>query len=82
MKTRILANVAALSLAAVLVLVLVGHLWARYEEQAVSLGFSGIYERYLAAQAGFTDDPTAYRAAAEPEGAQQEGPRETAALEE
>lgn len=82
MNIRILANVAALALAGVLVLVLIGHLWARYEEQTVALGFSGIYERYLAAQAGFPDDAAAYRAAAEAEGAQQEVPRETAALEE
>jgi hypothetical protein len=29
------------------------------------LGFSGIYERYLAFQAGFPNDPTAYREAIE-----------------
>jgi hypothetical protein len=29
------------------------------------LGFSGIYERYLAYQAGFPGDPQAYRAAAD-----------------
>jgi len=29
------------------------------------LGFTGIYERYLAFQAGFPNDPTAYREAIE-----------------
>jgi hypothetical protein len=82
MKSRILANVAALALASALTLVLIGHLWARCEEQAVALGFSGIYERLLARQAGFPDDAAAYRAAAEAEGAEQQVPRETAALEE
>jgi hypothetical protein len=78
---RILLSVSVVALAGALVLVLVGHLWARYEEQAVALGFSGIYERYLASQAGFANDPTAYRDAAEAERAPEAG-RETAALEE
>jgi hypothetical protein len=28
------------------------------------LGFGGLYERYLASQTGFADDPQAYRAVA------------------
>jgi hypothetical protein len=31
------------------------------------LGFSSVYERYLASQAGFPGDPQAYRAAADVE---------------
>ena len=78
---RILLNVSVVVLAGALVLVLMGHLWARYEEQAVAAGFTGIYERYLASQAGFADDPQAYRDAAAAEAAPASG-RETAALEE
>ena len=40
-------------------------LWERHAQEATALGFSGVYERYLAFQAGFPNDPTAYREAAE-----------------
>ena len=53
-----------LALAAFAVLVFIG-LWERHGHQATALVFSGIYERYLAFQAGFPNDPTAYREAAE-----------------
>jgi hypothetical protein len=43
--------------------VLTGHLWSRFSEETEALGFSGIYERLEAAQAGFADDAKAYRAA-------------------
>ena len=52
-----------LALTGVLVLVLIGHLWNRYSQETEALGFSGVYERYLASEAGFPDDPKAYRAA-------------------
>jgi hypothetical protein len=51
-----------LSLVGVLSGVLIGHLWDRYSQETEALGFSGIYERYLASQAGFGDDAQAYRA--------------------
>jgi hypothetical protein len=51
-----------LSLVGVLSGVLIGHLWDRYSQETEALGFSGIYERYLANQAGFGDDAQAYRA--------------------
>jgi hypothetical protein len=35
---------------------LTGRLWERYLDETGSLGFTGIYERLLAAQAGFADD--------------------------
>jgi hypothetical protein len=50
-------------MAAVLSGLVVGHLWERYTEETAALGFSGIYERYLASQAGFSDDAQGYRAA-------------------
>jgi hypothetical protein len=63
--------------------VLIG-LWDRYEKETAALGFDGIYERYLASQAGFPDDPKAYRAADEANRITQQTwfGRETAALEE
>ena len=51
-----------LSLVGVLSGVLIGHLWDRYSQETEALGFSGIYERYLANQAGFGNDAQAYRA--------------------
>jgi hypothetical protein len=51
-----------LSLVGVLSAVLIGHLWDRYSKETEALGFNGIYERYLASQAGFGDDAQAYRA--------------------
>ena len=60
---RILLGSATLTLAALAVLVLIG-LWERHAQEAKALGFR-IYERYLASQAGFPTDPTAYRKATE-----------------
>jgi hypothetical protein len=51
-----------LSLVGVLSGFLITHLWDRYSQETEALGFSGIYERYLANQAGFGDDAQAYRA--------------------
>jgi hypothetical protein len=63
--------------------VLSGHLWGRYAQETAALGFGGIYERFQASQAGFANDPIAYRAAAEAERAQRSGRvLETAAPEE
>ena len=53
----------ALTLVWSLGLVLAGHLWNRYSDETESLGFDSIYERALAAQAGFAGDAQAYRAA-------------------
>ena len=77
----ILLGFAALAVACFVLLVLIG-LWDRYSQETEALGFNGIYERYLASQAGFPDDPKAYRAAAEAERARQGVGRETAAIEE
>ena len=55
----------SLALTSFLVAVQIGHLWSRYAQETAALGFSGIYERFQAWQAGFSDDPTAYRAAVE-----------------
>ena len=66
---RILLTLAVLAVAGFVLLVLIG-LWDRYEQETAALGFSGIYERYLAPQAGFSSDPKA-RAAAEAERARQ-----------
>jgi hypothetical protein len=51
-----------LALVGVLSAVLIGHLWDRCSQETEALGFSGIYERYLASQAGFGDDAQGYRA--------------------
>jgi hypothetical protein len=59
---RILLGSAALALAAFAVLVFIG-MWDRYVQETRALGFDGIYERYLASQAGFPNEPSAYRAA-------------------
>ena len=37
--------------------VVTGHLWNRYADENGRLRFSGVYERILAAQAGFVADP-------------------------
>ena len=58
---RILLTLALLAVAGFVLLVLIG-LWDPYEQETGTLGFSGIYERYSASQAGFADDPKAYRA--------------------
>jgi hypothetical protein len=82
MISRIMLMLAALTIASFVLLVLIG-LWDRYEQETAALGFSGIYERSLASQAGFPDDPKAYRAANEAKRAQQAWfARVTAALEE
>jgi len=78
---RILLSSIAFALTGFVVLTLIG-LWDRYEQETAALGFSGIYERYLASQAGFADDPKAYRAAVEAEHARTAGVGETAVLEE
>jgi hypothetical protein len=78
---RILLGLAALAVACFVLLVLIG-LWDRYEQETAALGFNGIYERYLASQAGFPDDPKAYRAGAEAKRARQGIGRETAVIEE
>jgi hypothetical protein len=78
----IMLTLVALTVASFVLLVLIG-LWARYEQETAALGFDGIYERYLASQAGFPDDPKAYRTADEAKRAQQPWfGLETAALEE
>ena len=82
---RILAISTVLALTSFLVAVQIGHLWSRYAQEtaALGLGFSGIYERFQAWQAGFSDDLTAYRAAAEAQRAGQAGlVVATAAVEE
>ena len=78
---RILLALALLAVAGFVLLVLIG-LWDRYEQETAALGFSGIYERHLASQAGFADDPKAYRAVVEAEHARTAGVGETAAIEE
>jgi hypothetical protein len=62
---RILLTVAALAVTGFMLLVLIG-LWDRYGQETAALGFSGIYERYLAWQAGLSVDPKG-RAAAKAE---------------
>src|SRR5215467_765011 len=58
---RAVFNLAVLALAGVLIVALSSHLWSRYQEQTVALGFSGVYER-LASQVGLTDEVNALRA--------------------
>jgi hypothetical protein len=77
---RILLTLALLAVAGFVLLVLIG-LWDPYEQEG-ALEFSGIYERYLASQAGFADDPKAYRAVVEAEHTRTAGVGETAAIEE
>src|SRR5216683_557278 len=76
---RILLSLAAFALAGFLLLVLIG-LWDGYEQETKALGFSGLYERYLAPQAGFADDPKAYRAVVEAERARTAGVGEIGAV--
>ena len=78
---RILLGSATLTLAALAVLVLMG-LWERQAQEATALGFSGIYEHYLAFQAGFPNDATAYREATEIARMSASTPGEPAAFEE
>ena len=79
---RILLTLAIFAVTGFVLLVLIG-LWDRYEKEATALGFSGPYERYLASQAGFLNDPKAYHAAMferAPQGV--DGPETTASIEE
>ena len=78
---RILVSLTAFALTLFLLLVLIG-LWDRYEQETKALGFSGIYERYLASQAGFADDAKADHAVVEAESARTAVMAETAAIEE
>jgi len=78
---RILLSLAAFALTGFVILTLIG-LWDRYEQETKGLGFSGLYERYLASQAGFADDPKAYLAVVEAERARTACVGETAAIEE
>ena len=64
MISRIALSLVCLALASLAALVLIG-LWDRYSQEAAALGFDGIYERYLASQAGFPNEPIAYRTAIE-----------------
>ena len=78
----ILIRLAGFAVLGFLFLVLMG-LWDRYERDTAALGFSGVYERYLASQAGFAEDPHAYRAVADAERVWLEGgARAMLALEE
>jgi hypothetical protein len=78
---RILVSLTAFAFAGFFLLVLIG-LWDGYEQETKALGFSGIYERYLASRAGFADDAKAYRAVVETERVQTAVVAETAAIEE
>ena len=64
MISRIALSLVYLSLASLAALVLIG-LSDRYSQETAALGFDGIYERYLASQAGFPNEPIAYRTAIE-----------------
>ena len=77
---RILVSLIAFAFAGFFLLVLIG-LWDGYEQETKALGFSGIYERYLASRAGFADDAN-YRAVVEAERLQTAVVAETAAIEE
>src|SRR5262245_21195359 len=78
---RILLTRALLAVVGFVLLVLIG-LWDPYEQNTGALGYSGIYERYLASQAAFADDPKAYRAVVEAEHTRTASVGETAAIEE
>jgi hypothetical protein len=56
---NILLRLTALALVGFVSLMLVG-LWDRYDEEAKALGFSGIYQHYLASRADFPNDPQAH----------------------
>ena len=51
MTGRTLSGVTVLAMAGVLSGVLIDHFWDRYSQETEALGFSGIYERYLASRA-------------------------------
>jgi hypothetical protein len=67
MIIRNLLSLSVLALTGCLVVVLAGHLWDRHSQETQAMGFSGIYERYLASRAEASDDANTYRAAAETE---------------
>jgi hypothetical protein len=73
---RILPGLTVLTIAGVLSLVLIGHLWNRYAEDTEALGFDGVVERVLAVQSA--EDANAYRASKSRGGSVQEA----SALEE
>jgi hypothetical protein len=58
------------------------NLWDRYSQETEALGFNGVYERFLALQAGFPDDPKTYRAAEAERAWPAKVVREASALEE
>jgi hypothetical protein len=58
----ILLTLTVFAVTGFVLLVLIG-LWGCYEKEATALGFGGPYERYLASQAGFLNDPNAYHVA-------------------
>jgi hypothetical protein len=78
MTIRSLLSLSVLVLTGYLVLVLAGHLWDRHAQETQAMGFSGIYDRYLASNVGFPGD----RAAGEAVGARQVPGRATAGREE
>ena len=79
---RILLTLTVFAVTGFVLLVLI-RLWGCYEKEATALGFSGPYERYLASQAGFLNDPKAYHAAMFERVRQGVvGPETTAAIEE
>jgi hypothetical protein len=80
MIIRNLLSLSVLALTGYLVLVLGGHLWDRHAQETQAMGFSGIYERYVASRA--PDDANTYRAAAETDGAREVPSRESATREE
>jgi hypothetical protein len=82
MIIRTVLSSAVLALVGLLFVALSSQLWNRYQEETAALGFSGVYERYLAAQAGFDDDPQGYRAFVEAERAPLPAVREASAIEE
>jgi hypothetical protein len=83
MISRLLFSLLLAALAAFVTLALLG-LWDRYVKETAELGFNGIYERYLASQANFPNDPNGYRAAVDVDRKRQLGNvgLETTALEE
>jgi hypothetical protein len=79
---RILLALGGLAAAGFLLLVLIGF-GDRYEKETKALGFSGLYERYRASQAGFPNNLQGYREAAKVQRARQgAGGREMAIIEE
>jgi hypothetical protein len=63
---RAVFSLAVLTLAGVLVVVLSGHLWGRYQEETAALGFGGVSER-LASQVDVAGPVNAFWAFVEAE---------------